>query len=102
MAVAVFLFLTGFSLLEAFLPSLISRTAPRAQKGSAMGIYSCSQFLGIFVGGALGGWLYGHFGYSGVHLFCLFLSLCWLIIASSQPRTENPDFIHRQEQLQSK
>ncbi len=99
---AVTIFLTGFSLLEAFLPSLISRTAPRERKGSAMGIYSCSQFFGIFVGGALGGWLYGLLGFSGVYLFCLILSLCWLKIASSQPRTENPDFIHRQEQLQSK
>lgn len=42
-------FFTGFSLLEAFLPSLISRTAPADRKGSALGIYSCSQFLGIFV-----------------------------------------------------
>jgi MFS family permease len=102
MASGLCLFLAGFSLLEAFLPSLISRAAPRTCKGSAMGIYSCSQFLGIFAGGALGGWLYGQFGFSGVHLFCLFLSLCWLIIASSHTRTENPDFITRKEQLQSK
>lgn len=97
MTAAICLFLAGFSLLEAFLPSLISRTAPRARKGSAMGIYSCSQFLGIFAGGALGGWLYGQFGFSGVHLFCLFLSLCWLFIAFGKKL----DFIRRQEQLQS-
>lgn len=97
MTIALCLFLAGFSLLEAFLPSLVSRTAPAARKGSAMGIYSCSQFLGIFAGGALGGWLYGQFGFSGVYLFCLILSLCWLFIAFGI----NPDFIRRKEPLQS-
>lgn len=74
-------FFTGFSLLEAFLPSLISRTAPAARKGSALGIYSCSQFLGIFIGGLCGGWLYGKFSYTGVYLFCIILALIWLVIA---------------------
>ena len=75
------LFFTSFSLLEAFLPSLISRTAPAARKGSALGIYSCSQFLGIFVGGVLGGWLYGQFSFTGVYLFCIVLALLWLALA---------------------
>src|SRR5262249_53203297 len=45
-AIGIGFFFAGFSLLEAFLPSLISRTAPAARKGSALGIYSCSQFFG--------------------------------------------------------
>lgn len=80
-AIGLILFFTGFSVLEAFLPSLISKTAPAARKGSAMGIYSCSQFLGIFVGGVLGGWLYGQFNFSGVYLFCLIATLFWLTLA---------------------
>ena len=76
------LFFAGFSILEAFLPSLISRTAPAARKGSALGIYSCAQFLGIFAGGVLGGWLYGQFSFTGVFLFCLLLSLFWLALAA--------------------
>lgn len=75
------LFFTGFSLLESFMPSLITRTAPAIRKGSALGIYSCSQFLGIFVGGVVGGWLYGKSGFSGVYLFCVILSLFWLALA---------------------
>ncbi len=75
------LFFTGFSMLEAFMPSLITRTAPAARKGSALGIYSCSQFFGIFAGGVLGGWLYGKFTFSGVYLFCVILSLFWLALA---------------------
>lgn len=82
------LFFAGFSLLEAFLPSLISRTAPASCKGSAMGIYSCSQYSGIFVGGVLGGWLYSQYHFSGVYLFCVTLALFWFILAYSmrQPR----------------
>ena len=75
------LFFGAFSLLEAFLPSLISRTAPAGNKGTALGIYSSSQFLGIFVGGVLGGWLYSRFSFSGVYLFCITLALFWFILA---------------------
>ena len=75
------LFFFGFSLLEAFLPSLISQAAPITRKGTALGIYSCSQFLGIFVGGLFGGWLFGQFGFAGAYLFCLSLILAWLVVA---------------------
>lgn len=75
------LFFGSFSLLEAFMPSLVSRTAPAARKGSALGIYSCSQFLGIFAGGVLGGWLYGQFSFAGVYLFCTILAVFWFILA---------------------
>jgi MFS family permease len=83
------LFFTGFSLLEAFLPSYVSRTAPKARKGTAMGIYSCSQFLGIFVGGALGGWLYGSLGLTTVYLFSVLLALLWLSIASGMKNPQH-------------
>jgi predicted MFS family arabinose efflux permease len=83
------LFFTAFSLLEAFLPSLVSKTAPPARKGTALGIYSFSQFFGIFVGGAVGGWLYGAFGLLEVHLFCAILAIIWLCIAFSM---KNPQY----------
>lgn len=78
-----FVFYVGFNILEATLPSLISKVAPTASKGTAMGFYSSSQFFGAFVGGALGGWLHQHFGVTGVFLFCALGALAWLIIASS-------------------
>lgn len=80
-ALGLCLFFTGFSTLEAFLPSLISRTAPAVRKGSALGIFSCSQFLGIFVGGVFGGWLYGQFSFSGVYFFCITMTGFWLALA---------------------
>ncbi len=75
------IFFTAFSLLEAFLPSLVSRTASAARKGTALGLYSCSQFMGIFSGGVLGGWLYQHYGLLQIYLLCLGLALLWLGIA---------------------
>jgi MFS family permease len=80
-AVSLLLFFAAFSLLEAFLPSLVSRSAPPSRKGTALGIYSCSQFLGIFVGGSLGGWLFGAFGLTNVYFFCVVLTGLWFVIA---------------------
>jgi MFS family permease len=89
-AAGIFLFFAAFSLLEAFLPSLVSRAAPAASKGTALGIYSCAQFLGIFIGGTLGGWLYGYFGLLSVYLFCVLLALLWLPIASGMKSPPQP------------
>lgn len=86
-ALSLFLFFTGFSVLEAFLPSLVSKTAPAARKGTALGIYSCSQFLGIFAGGSIAGWLYGLFGLTNVFLFCTILAILWAALAF---RMKNP------------
>lgn len=85
--ISLFLFFTGFSVLEAFLPSLVSKTAPPARKGTALGIYSCSQFLGIFAGGSLAGWLYGRIGLINVYLFCTILTILWATLAF---RMKNP------------
>lgn len=80
-ASSLLLFFTAFSVLEAFLPSLVSKSAPPHRKGTALGIYSSLQFLGIFAGGALGGWIYGKFGSMQVYLFCIGLAVLWLTIA---------------------
>ncbi|TAN48196.1 MAG: MFS transporter [Methylococcaceae bacterium] len=77
-----YLFFTGFNLLEATLPSLVSKIAPAELKGTAMGVYSTAQFLGAFVGGAGGGWLYGQYGITSVYLACAALALLWLLVAA--------------------
>lgn len=79
---ALLLFFTAFNLLEASLPSLISKMAPAESKGTAMGVYSTSQFVGAFLGGMLGGWVYGQYHLVGVFLFGAAASLLWLIMAS--------------------
>ncbi|MBL4606621.1 MAG: MFS transporter [Pseudomonadales bacterium] len=77
---ALFLFFFSFNLLEALLPSLVSRVAPAGQKGSAMGVYSSGQFLGAFLGGILGGGLSGSLGYSSVFIALLLLVLVWFYV----------------------
>jgi MFS family permease len=77
------MFFTAFNLLEASLPSLVSKIAPPASKGTAMGFYSSSQFLGAFLGGSLGGVLQGAWGYSSVFILSALMALVWLMFASS-------------------
>lgn len=81
--ILLFFFFTAFTLLEACLPSLISKIAPAQFKGTAMGVYSTSQFFGIFVGGSLGGIIYAHFGLPGIFAFCACVSLGWLLITAT-------------------
>jgi len=75
------LFFSGFNLLEATLPSLVSKTAPGDLRGTAMGVYSTCQFMGAGIGGAAGGWCYGHYGASGVFMACAALTCSWLLLA---------------------
>lgn len=75
------LFFTAFNLLEASLPSLISKVAPAGGKGTAMGVYSTGQFLGAALGGILGGWLFSQGGLDWVFAGCALLAGLWLAVA---------------------
>jgi len=81
LVVGTVVFFTAFNLLEASLPSLISKVSPAGGKGTAMGVYSTSQFLGAALGGILGGWLYQHGGLGVVFVGCAGLLAIWLAIA---------------------
>ncbi|MEK6805960.1 MAG: MFS transporter [Pseudomonadota bacterium] len=72
------LYFAAFNFLEGALPSLVSKWAPPARKGAAMGTYATSQFLGGFAGGVLGGFALGHFGPPGVFACAAMLPLLWL------------------------
>ncbi|CAE6741283.1 MFS transporter [Candidatus Nitrotoga fabula] len=77
------LFFVAFNVLEATLPSMISKIAPLAAKGTAMGIYSSVQFLGAFSGAFAGGFLLQNFGGDAVFAFAAGLLLLWLLVAST-------------------
>lgn len=79
--VALLVFFIGFNVLEATLPSLVSRTAPPAAKGAALGVYNTTQAIGLFVGGALGGWLSRQVGPGAVFGMCMALALLWAGVA---------------------
>ena len=77
------LYFIAFNVLEASLPSIISKMAPAAAKGTAMGVYNTSQSLGVFVGGAFGGYLSHKLGFASVFIFCSIMMFLWLILAYS-------------------
>lgn len=76
-------FFTGFNLLEASLPSIISRVAPVGARGTAIGVYSTVQFLGTFTGAAAGGFLSQHYGAPAVFLAGALAAAAWLAVAAT-------------------
>jgi MFS family permease len=79
---ALVIFFSAFNVMEASLPSLITKTAPPDAKGTAMGLYSSLQFFGIFAGGAIGGFANQHGGTAGVFIATTALALVWLVAAA--------------------
>lgn len=83
LVVSLFLFFLAFNLLEASLPSLVSKIAPAGSKGTAIGVYNSFQYFGLFLGGALGGFLAQHVGAAAVFVFAAGLCFAWLLLALS-------------------
>jgi MFS family permease len=78
---ALTVFFIAFNVLEASLPSMVSRVAPAGMKGTATGVYSSSQFLGLAVGAATGGFVSQHLGGAAVFMFTGVATLLWLVVA---------------------
>lgn len=83
MVASLFVFFTAFNLLEASLPSLISKIAFAGGKGTAMGVYSSSQFFGAFCGGLMGGLVWSQYGLLDVFLVCAVILFVWFLVALS-------------------
>jgi predicted MFS family arabinose efflux permease len=78
-------FFISFNFLEAIQPSLVAKYSGVNTKGTAMGIFSTWQFMGIFVGGITGGFLLENNSQSAVFIFGGCAALAWLIVAISLP-----------------
>lgn len=76
-----FVFFWGFNLLEALLPSLVSKLAAPGFKGTSMGVYSTCQFLGAFLGGVGGGWVLANYGDAAVYVVASVLIALWFLAA---------------------
>lgn len=87
------LFFIAFNLLEALLPSLLSKIAPAGSKATAMGIYASSQFFGAFLGGVCGGILWGYHNIELAYGILVLCTLLWLLVASFM---QSPRFLHSQ------
>jgi predicted MFS family arabinose efflux permease len=81
------LFFAGFNYLEARLPAQLTLAAPGHERGAALGIFATAQFLGAFMGGALGGVLLGRFGLTGVFWGSAMTALAWAAVAAGARRT---------------
>ncbi|SLM64046.1 Putative transport protein [Dickeya aquatica] len=79
--IGVQLFFLGFNIMEALLPSLISKESPAGYKGTAMGVYSTTQFIGVAIGGSLGGALYDLHGATAVFGAGCLLAVGWLLLS---------------------
>ena len=79
------IFFVAFNTVEALLPSLLSRTASASKRGLAMGIFSTSQFLGTFIGGAIGGFIYDIYDLNSVFLFTIFVAIIWWLLILFMP-----------------
>jgi len=79
------IFFVAFNTVEALLPSLLSRTASASKRGLAMGIFSTSQFLGTFIGGAIGGFIYDIYNLNSVFLFTIFVAIIWWLLILFMP-----------------
>lgn len=76
-------YFVAFNVLEATLPSIITKIAPADAKGTAIGVYNTTQSLGVFVGGAMGGYLSSYQGLASVFVFCSVLMALWLLLGIS-------------------
>ncbi len=86
MSLILVLFFAAFTFLESSLPSLVAKIAPAGNKGTAMGIYSSAQFLGILAGGSLSGLVFSRYGFSSIFVLCAGLGLCWLGVAATMKK----------------
>jgi predicted MFS family arabinose efflux permease len=85
LAMALLVFFVAFNILEAMLPSLVSRVAPPRAKGAALGVYNTTQALGVFAGGLMGGWLGKNFGPEAVFMSAGAMMAVWLYLALTMP-----------------
>lgn len=89
-AVVLLVYFAGFNVLEAAQPSLVSKLAPGARKGAAMGVYNTTQSLGYALGAVAGGWLAHGAGPDAVFAGASVLVAAWLIIAAGMKRPPRP------------
>jgi len=89
------LFFISFNFLEASLPAMVSRQCTEHSRGTAMGVYSTSQFSGAFFGGIVSGYLVQLGDPQAIFLVLAGLSILWLVVvlgmSSGESLNQNTD-----------
>jgi MFS family permease len=75
---SIILFFAGFTYMESVFPSLVSKIVSKDIRGTAMGVFSCCQFLGIFFGGVVTGFLQEYFGNYGMFSLVIIILIIWV------------------------
>ena len=78
-AVGATFFFIGFNMFEPLLQSFVAKFAKVHQKGAALGVANTFAYVGVFLGGAIGGWIYGHYSGEGIAVFVVILSVFWTV-----------------------
>ena len=78
-AVGATFFFIGFNMFEPLLQSFVAKFAKVHQKGAALGVANTFAYVGVFLGGAIGGWIYGHYQGEGIAVFVVILSVLWTV-----------------------
>ncbi|PCH83077.1 MAG: MFS transporter [Piscirickettsiaceae bacterium] len=101
MVASLFVFFMAFNLLEATLPSLISKIAFAGGKGTAMGVYSSAQFFGAFCGGLMGGLVWEGYGLTAVFLVCSGVLFVWFLVALSMESPRHMSSLLKHVEIES-
>ena len=72
-------YIGSFSVLEASIPSALSKNTNLDNRGLTMSLYTSFQFFGTFLGGVIGGYLYDVYGLSGIFFFTAVISVVWMM-----------------------
>ena len=83
------LFFMSFNLLEVFLPAQVSKLSAAGLRGTAMGVYTSSQFLGIFAGGVVSGWILLQGDIADLMTANMVLTVIWLGVILGFPSTSH-------------
>ncbi|MCX8076632.1 MAG: MFS transporter [Aquificaceae bacterium] len=79
-SLGILLFFLGFMILEALIPSLLTRLTHKDLRGISFGFFNTVQFLGAFVGGIWGGYALKH-GQQLMTYTALILCLVWVFVS---------------------
>lgn len=102
--IGILLFFIGFGMLEPIMQSLVSKYSKAYLRGLILGNFTTASYIGSFLGGVLGAWLYHHWGLLNIGISTIILCALWLIVISllSNPKNTknlyisyqtNPEFI---------
>lgn len=82
LALAAVLYFLAFNLLEAVMPSLVSRKSGAVGRGRLMGRFTTFQFLGAFAGGLLGGVALQTLSAQGTMLAAALVCIAWAWVST--------------------